>query len=969
MSYTERYDEERQRKYWVDANGRSSWTDPYVPSHEPPRRAQPVASPMRNMTPMNIDNGNNNIPRIDLKSSSGGSTRTILTFLLVLLSVALGLYIGAATPYGTEIIKMLDLPTEITCEDDSSSTQPHSNSSSTTSTLAPTPAPTPDPDSAANQPECSKPGDGSYEAGAWDDSLNMAEAIFEEIPPVVGKGPFSLLDISSSYMYKGASVRDLVYQALYNEFFELPTELVCTPVYASFQEDPEIPPYCYFQASEFPNTNHSVLITLDPANTDTPPIISTYKPETFSTEKLESWLPSISPFRIVMPAPDAFFLQNDKGAVVDSVGNDFSEKAYMSPKWKEGSNAAKWIETNLPKEAIITTNGYTSVSNKPNKKDQIKASEMWDVVATPHFVVTLTGGGNCAVDGLDHIHGRLIVSHEGNIGALQFGEGNVKKFNDVFNGGFGSWIKTTTQSGDPERYKVHKKGIYAVPFDDIEVDCAAYTTEVESIVGDFVGQNGVSPLHRYDLFDETQLHGFKVHSETSGSTRIVYLGLGIHSHLDDSAVAKLALPPILGGLNSFPSTAREIRDHVVASDEDLYGAAFDQCFEHACKGGSCHVYAKFSQEENALRSSQSNLPTKLNICARCAALNLDGVAGATIPYIDEDGEIGHAKCDTYEAVASNGNRRQLRLWTNSDYGEWSNAISAHRFHEMPNYSQFQYNSPNGIGGTCPVGCGPVAWAMLFAWGERAWFDEHGFVASEFGEDNVALLCNDYHDGATYPFDGAQSRYWSTSCGRHWEYEDLTSANIDGVNVNPSLPQCNALDQTLATRIADIREEMGTGCFLGGGLTMPYEMNNGKDQYSSWHSAFHRQTLTTRHNGLPTNWLFGSWKDGYLRSQLRRGRPALAGFRSSFWGQHYANALQYKWRTFRKCRLGFCWTSYDYIYYINMGHGGGNNGWKSITPWLAGWIEAEADRSSEEEWVAWLLCCELDIISENGNCYI
>ena len=43
-----------------------------------------------------------------------------------------------------------------------------------------------------------------------------------------------------------------------------------------------------------------------------------------------------------------------------------------------------------------------------------------------------------------------------------------------------------------------------------------------------------------------------------------------------------------------------------------------------------------------------------------------------------------------------------------------------------------------------------------------------------------------------------------------------------------------------------------------------------------------------------------------RREIRKGRPAVGGFRKSFWGQHYANVQQYKWRTYDSCRFGYCY---------------------------------------------------------------
>jgi len=813
--------------------------------------------------------------------------------------------------------------------------------------------------------------------GQWDDETYLFDAEFEQVPAfsVNAVTMFSLPDMSSTHTHKGVTLRDLVYQSLFNELYELPTMLACTPIYSNFYDSPEIPPYCYFEASEFPVTNHSVLVTLDPASTYTPPIISTYRPDTNAMDKLESWIAAIAKegqsegSRIVMPTTDVFFLQGSTGEVLDNVGNNFEVKAYMRPRFPVDSKGAVWMKRNFDKEGLITSNGFVSFNPRPSKREQLAAEDSWNVLATPHFSITLQGNGNCAVNGLDN-NGRLILTHEGNIGSLQLGGGSVQDFTGVFTN-VNTWLKDTTQSGDPLRYKYHAKGnVYAIPFNDLEVNCNAFQTEVESIVSDFIGQNGVSPLQRYDLFDEKNLRGFKVHSDSTGSTRVVYLGLHIHSDQDSSSVRNLNLPGKLGALHNFPSTASAIRDHVVAADEEELGMAFDNCFNRMCRGGSCANYVSYHQEVSVLKSAASTLETKLDVCTRCSAVGLDGVTGATIPYVDQHGEAGHAECDSYLANESAERRHLSTLWSNSNYGEWSKSISAYKFQEMPKYKQFEYNSPNGIGGQCGVGCGPVAWAMLFAWAERAWFDDYGFVTQEFGEAMVAPLCNDNHGGELYPFTGNNDRWWHFNCGAPWECDDQKSADFYGWTFNPDLPLCNNLATNVNNRIVEINEGMGTSCIFGGGLTTPARMDNIDEDYGNWHANFYSQGVTTRHNTLTWNCLgLCSWKNGYVRSQLRQGKPAVAGLKTGVLAQHYANALQYRWRTYTKCRMGLCWTSYDYTYYMNMGYGGYQDGWKYATFWFAGWVDAEKDRDDEEEYIAWLLCCEWEGVLGDDACSI
>ena len=153
------------------------------------------------------------------------------------------------------------------------------------------------------------------------------------------------------------------------------------------------------------------------------------------------------------------------------------------------------------------------------------------------------------------------------------------------------------------------------------------------------------------------------------------------------------------------------------------------------------------------------------------------------------------------------------------------------------------------------------------------------------------------------------------------------------------------------------------CLGSGGATLPAQMDNANDLYGSWHVPFHTQELTTRHNSLM--WLLGGLKNHYVRSQIRNGRPGILGFRVSFWGQHYAVAQSYSWRTRTRCVFGYCADRYDFMYEMNMGWGGQDNGWFKLSAWLAAWIDAKDDERSEEVYIAWLMCCEWDILDDDA----
>jgi hypothetical protein len=231
-----------------------------------------------------------------------------------------------------------------------------------------------------------------------------------------------------------------------------------------------------------------------------------------------------------------------------------------------------------------------------------------------------------------------------------------------------------------------------------------------------------------------------------------------------------------------------------------------------CSGGSCHDYAKFSKESVLQRSDGRDLETALDICTRCAVLNLDGIPKSTIPWVNGAGVLTTATCEDFvvlEAPATRTRARELSeerssgpFFSQNDYAsedrpiaQWSNPISAFKPEEMPNYRQFDYNSPNDSWGTCSVGCGPVAWAMLFAYMERAWFGQYGFVQPEFGDEFIAPLCNDIHEDTEnelYPFMGGADMAWPGACRGTNEYvtSDCTDPKKTADNVYDFI-DCNA----------------------------------------------------------------------------------------------------------------------------------------------------------------------------------
>ena len=339
--------------------------------------------------------------------------------------------------------------------------------------------------------------------------------------------------------------------------------------------------------------------------------------------------------------------------------------------------ASTFFLSNVPKAGLIYSGGPNGVVGPDVSyvSDSEKASALseWESLALPHFTVTLQSG-NCHVNGLDS---PLIISHDGPLAEVQLGTNLASAFQNL-----AGWKKIQFDASTD--VFLIAKGIYAHPFKGLDVECDTFQEIVEDVLATFVGQNGYSPFQNAGGLNERSLPGFKVHSDQSGATRVIYLGLNVHSHLDPSGDISRA-PALVGSLNSLPSTARAVREYIVGEDERVLGTGFDRCFEKVCLGSTCHKFANFAQQEK--------VEEKLDVCSRCAALNLDGVPKATIPWVDEGGQLTKAACDDY-VVYERVNRRELSwtdfanwVYSEETFGPWSKPIRSFKPDEMPNYDQ------------------------------------------------------------------------------------------------------------------------------------------------------------------------------------------------------------------------------------------------------------------------------------------
>lgn len=201
------------------------------------------------------------------------------------------------------------------------------------------------------------------------------------------------------------------------------------------------------------------------------------------------------------------------------------------------------------------------------------------------------------------------------------------------------------------------------------------------------------------------------------------------------------------------------------------------------------------------------------------------------------------------------------------------------------YNQFQYSG-------CAVGCGAVAWGMLFGWGDRQ---------AELGGN----------------------AYWAPRNGLY------RSGGGRGANAIAPID----MDEGVRSMIRELRGQIGTFCapFGNSGATPPWSMD-GAWRYLSGRS-YTRQVC---------HWNSIGWSEDGLRNRAiasirDRRTPAIIG---TGWLSHYPLAYGYAWqrRIVRRCFI-FCWNDevYDRWFYVNQGWGGSGNDWVEASTWFSGEI--------------------------------
>lgn len=202
--------------------------------------------------------------------------------------------------------------------------------------------------------------------------------------------------------------------------------------------------------------------------------------------------------------------------------------------------------------------------------------------------------------------------------------------------------------------------------------------------------------------------------------------------------------------------------------------------------------------------------------------------------------------------------------------------------DQPEYDQFAF-------GRCAVGCGPVAWSILFSWADRQ--------------------------------AGLGNAYWS---GRGGLYRVLGGRGADAI---APIVQ----DAGVENMIRELNGQIGTFCLFGQGATLPWDMPRA--------SRYVNGRSNTR---LSTHWnTFGVHQtrlaNHAAESIAYRRTPAIIG---TGWLSHYPVAWGYAWQT-RVVRRSFAWwdwekTVTDTAFYVNSGWGGGGDGeWVDAGTWFAG----------------------------------
>ncbi|KAK2156948.1 hypothetical protein LSH36_202g12076 [Paralvinella palmiformis] len=221
----------------------------------------------------------------------------------------------------------------------------------------------------------------------------------------------------------------------------------------------------------------------------------------------------------------------------------------------------------------------------------------------------------------------------------------------------------------------------------------------------------------------------------------------------------------------------------------------------------------------------------------------------------------------------------------SSYSSWSYwSIPSENY--FPDYNQFELNG-------CAIGCGPVAWSMVFGY-----YDRRSHYSSAFT--------------------GSENLYRSGSDGTTGSSSEIA-------------PKYN--DNKMRAYINKQNDILGTFCLLSQGATLHFSMDKVEDFFKA------RQISGSPRLQEKSHWLTwaGIYSDSverWTKNKVKQGWPVIVGWRAgSYLKWHYpvATRVRTRTKTYKSC---FWWrcrtkTSTEDMMYLHMGWGGSSNGWKNL----------------------------------------
>ncbi|MGE0143760.1 MAG: hypothetical protein AB7I19_13415 [Planctomycetota bacterium] len=218
----------------------------------------------------------------------------------------------------------------------------------------------------------------------------------------------------------------------------------------------------------------------------------------------------------------------------------------------------------------------------------------------------------------------------------------------------------------------------------------------------------------------------------------------------------------------------------------------------------------------------------------------------------------------------------------SDWSSWTTYSADGGSSDQPRYYQFTY-------GSCAVGCGPVAWAMLFAWGD---------IQAHAGNPTWASRTGLYRTGGGTTASGASASAVAPI------YQDSGIENV----------------------IRELNGWVDTYCLFGSGATWPSDMDEAQGYLSARTGA---DCAGTDSNTFITT----TSKREDARDEIKdNDTPVIIG-NSMGGGLHYPVAFKYRYRS-KTTWIGT--TTYDREFYVNPGWGSSSEfQWVEAKTWFVG----------------------------------